>query len=262
MDRATVAAEFLFDLRVNPRKVAGLPPDALPPSLEEAYRAQQMLVGKMLARSGGRPIGYKVAATNVAAQKQLDVSGPFFGTLLSSSTRQSPAALPAAGFTVRCVEAEFGFEIGADVPPAGEPYTAETVKPFVAAAIPAIEVVDHRFHDWQLVGAPSLAADNAIHGAWVEGRPAREWRDIDLSRHTVTVFVNGELSRTGSGAAVLGGPLNVVAWLANELPKFGRRLRRGDKVSTGTAADVYLANPGDRVAADFGPLGHVEVSFA
>ena len=126
----------------------------------------------------------------------------------------------------------------------------------------AIEVVDHRYEDWRLVGAPSLAADNAIHGAWVEGAPVRDWRGLDLSRHAVNVLVNGQPWRVGSGANVLGNPLNVVAWLANELPRHGRVLRRGEKVSTGTTAEVYFANPGDRVTADFGELGKAEVAFS
>ena len=261
MDRATLAADTLFDMRLAKRTVAALPPGAVPASLVDGYRVQELLVGKFLARLGGTAIGYKAAATNVTAQKQMDVTGPFFGTLLSATSHRSPAVLPASAFTLRIVEAEFGFEMGEDVPPSDVPYTAETISPFVVAAIPAIEVVDHRFHDWKTVGAPSLAADNAIHGAWVEGAPDRDWRGFDLSRHPVAVVVNGEPWRTGSGENVLGNPLNVVAWLANELPKHGRTLRRGEKVSTGTTAEVYFANPGDRVTADFGPLGRAEVRF-
>ncbi|MBN9122122.1 MAG: fumarylacetoacetate hydrolase family protein [Planctomycetes bacterium] len=261
MDRASLAAEALFDMRLTKRTAAALPPDAVPSTLADAYRTQELLVGKFLARLGGAAIGYKAAATNVTAQRQMDVDGPFFGTLLSATTHRSPATLPAANFTLRIVEAEFGFEMGADVPASNVPYTAETVAPFVAFALPAIEVVDHRYHDWRLVGAPSLAADNAIHGAWVAGEPVPDWRGLDLSRHPVSVVVNGEPWRVGSGANVLGNPLNVVAWLANELPKHGRRLRRGEKVSTGTTAEVYFASAGDRVTADFGPLGKAEVRF-
>jgi 2-keto-4-pentenoate hydratase len=52
-----------------------------------------------------------------------------------------------------------------------------------------------------------------------------------------------------------------VAWLANELPRFGRRLCHGDRVTTGVTTDIYLARPGDRLAADFGPLGRVALDF-
>jgi 2-keto-4-pentenoate hydratase len=261
MDRFTLAAEQLFDMRRTQRVVGSLPPEAVPRSLADGYRIQELLVKKLLALRGGAHIGYKAAATNETAQRQMDVNGPFFGTLLAATSHRSPVTLPASAYRLRIVEAEFGFEMGEDVPHSDVPYTVETIKPFIAFAIPAIEVVDHRYEDWRLVGAPSLAADNAIHGAWVEGAPVRDWRGLDLSRHAVNVLVNGQPWRVGSGANVLGDPLNVVAWLANELPRHGRGLRRGEKISTGTTAEVYFASAGDHVTADFGGLGVAEVRF-
>jgi len=67
--------------------------------------------------------------------------------------------------------------------------------------------------------------------------------------------------RRGQGSAVLGHPLNVVAWLANELPKQGKQLRAGDYITTGVISDVYLAQPGDQLQADFGLLGSVVLGF-
>jgi 2-keto-4-pentenoate hydratase len=260
MDRVTAAADYLFDLRQTKRRVPALPADIVPRSLAEGYAVQERLVQRLLDRFGGRPVGYKIACTSELAQRALAVDGPFFGVLLSHSTRPSPATLPGSAFTVRCAEAEFAFEVAADVP-AGPAYTAESIREFLGAALPSIEIVDHRYHDWKSVGAPSLLADNAIHGAWVAGEPYAGWRDIDFARHPVTLTVNGGRTLTGSGAAVLGNPLTVVAWLANELPKFGRRLRRGDRITTGVTTDIYLAEPGDRLAADFGPLGRVSLDF-
>ena len=40
---------------------------------------------------------------------------------------------------------------------------------FIDAVIPAIEIVDYRYEAWT-IGALQVAADNAIHGAWVFGR--------------------------------------------------------------------------------------------
>jgi 2-keto-4-pentenoate hydratase len=260
MDRVAAACEYLFDLRLKQRPVAALPADVVPRSLAEGYDVQERLVRKLLDRSGGHPIGYKIACTSELAQKALGVDGPFFGVLLSHSSHTSPATLRGPDFTVRCAEAEFGFEMAQDVP-AGPVYTAESIQDFIGAALPSIEIVDHRYHDWQAVGAPSLLADNAIHGAWVAGEPYPGWRDIDFARHPVALVVNGGKTFAGSGAAVLGNPLSVVAWLANELPRFGRRLRRGDRVTTGVTTDIYLAQPGDRLTADFGPLGRVGLDF-
>ncbi|WP_439625699.1 2-keto-4-pentenoate hydratase [Gemmata sp.] len=260
MDRTAAAADQLFDMRTTRRTVAALPADVAPRTLAEGYAVQEHLVRKLLARGGGTPIGYKIACTSEVAQRALGVDAPFFGVLLSNSTHQTGVTLPAAEFTVRCPEVEFGFEMGDDVP-AGATYTPETILPFISTVIPALEIVDHRYLDWKTVGAPSLLADNAIHGAWVVGTPVADWRHVDFATHQTALIVNGTRMFPGSGAAVLGNPLNVVAWLANELPKFGRSLRRGDRITTGLTTGVYLADPGDHLVADFGPLGRVEMTF-
>ena len=223
MDRESAACEYLFNLRISKQPVEALPTELVPRTIAEGYRVQELLVRKLLDRYGGHPIGYKVACTSKLAQHALGVDGPFFGVLLSHSSHKSRAILKADDFTVRCAEAEFGFEMAQDVPD-GMAYTAETIKPFIGAMLPSIEVVDHRYHDWQTVGAPSLLADNAIHGVWVAGEPYSGWRDIDFARHPVSLIVNGSQTFTGSGAAVLGNPLTVVTWLATELSRFGRLL--------------------------------------
>jgi 2-oxo-hept-3-ene-1,7-dioate hydratase len=52
-----------------------------------------------------------------------------------------------------------------------------------------------------------------------------------------------------------------MAWLGDELPRFGLGLRRGDVVTTGVATDVFEADAGDSCVADFGPFGRVTVTF-
>ena len=111
------------------------------------------------------------------------------------------------------------------------------------------------------VGALRIAADNAIHGWWLHGEPVTDWGGHDLAASAVSVSRGGELVTTGSGAAVLGHPLNVMAWLADELPRFGLQLRRGDVVTTGVATDVFEVGAGDTCVADFGPFGTVTVGF-
>ena len=61
--------------------------------------------------------------------------------------------------------------------------------------------------------------------------------------------------------ALLEDPALLAKHLAKEMPKFGRKLRRGDRITTGVTTDIYLAQPGDHLAADFGPIGRVEMSF-
>ena len=255
------AATYLAEMRFDKRTVDGLPEVVRPIDLTAAYQTQELMVAQLLAKRGGQPIGYKVACTSALAREQLRVPHPLYGQLLSFSTFTSPAALPSHDFTVRTIEPEFGFQMAHDVPVSAHAYAAGDVMPFVGDAFPSIEIVDHRFNDWSVAGTMTIAADNAIHGAWVYGPPFAGWRELDLANHAVTLTVNGKVERRGTGAAVLDHPLNVIAWLANELPKYGKCLKRGDYITTGVVCNVYPAQQGDNMTADFGEMGQVELGF-
>lgn len=261
MVRIPAVAEFLASLRADQRQVEAIPVELRPADLNSAYQIQDAVVDRLLDQHGGQRIGYKIACTNPVVQQELNIAGPLFGQLLSFSTQSSPATLQADDFLVRVVEVEFAFRMGENVPPTAIPYTRESIAPLIDVALPGIELVSHRFVDWTQVGAPSVAADNAIHAAWIHGAPFAGWRALDLAQHAVSLTVNGQLVRQGQGAQVLGHPLNVVAWLANELPKHGKQLQTGDYITTGVATEVYLAAAGDQMRADFGVIGSVELMF-
>ncbi len=254
------AARELLDMRASRRVVSDLPPGLRPQTLTEAYAIQDRLVAALVAQAGGRCIGFKAACTNEIAQAALQIDRPVFGRLMSQTTSPSGTTLAAHQFTHRVVEAEFAFRLGVDVEPVAGGHTPATISEHIDALIPSIEIVDYRFESWA-VGALRVAADNAIHGWWIRGEPVTDWRGHELAASAVSVTRDGELVTTGSGAAVLGHPLNVMAWLADELPRFGSRLRRGDVVTTGVATDVFEAGAGDSCVADFGPFGTVTVAF-
>jgi 2-keto-4-pentenoate hydratase len=254
------AATELLAMRANRRVVPDLPAALRPQTLTDAYAIQNRVVSALVAKAGGKCIGFKAACTNEIAQAALQIDRPVFGRLMSQSTSRSGTTLAADRFTHRVVEAEFAFRVGVDVEPVDGGHTHASIAEHIDALIPGIEIVDYRFESWA-VGALPIAADNAIHGWWLRGEPVTDWQGHDLAASTVSVTRNGELATTGSGAAVLGHPLNVMAWLADELPRFGLRLRRGDIVTTGVATDVFEASAGDSCVADFGPFGRVTVAF-
>ncbi len=262
MDKITKAADFLADLRKNPRSADTIPTEFRPESLEQAYEIQNALAKRLLSHFNGKQIGYKIACTNKLAQELLNVEAPFFGRLLSPSTYPCPVRLKASLFTHRLIEPEFAFELATDVPASSIPYTQNSIAAFVGSLLPAIELVDWRYTDWTTVGVESLVADNAVHGAWIRGKRHQNWRKFDLGVHDVQLRVNGNVTEKGSGAAVLGHPLNALAWLANELPRHHLSLKAGDLVTTGVATNVYFAETGDTIQADFGALGTVDLELA
>ena len=252
-------ARLLAEARFQHRRLEALPPGARPNTPEEAYRCQDGLVAQLIAHYGGYVIGYKIACTNTIAQELLHMDRPFHGKLLSSFCSDSPARIEAGGFFMRVIEAEFAFRMARDLP--HRPVTRDEAADAVEAVLPGVEIVDSRFTEWTTVGAESLIADNACHGAWVKGAPLTDWRDIDLAAQQVHLAVNGTVVQSGAGRAVLGHPLNALHWLANDLHARGETLRAGQYITTGVTTDIYLAQPGDRITADFGGVGTVGLTF-
>ena len=74
--------------------------------------------------------------------------------------------------------------------------------------------------------------------------------------------LNGQEVATGLGSAVLGNPLNSVKWLAAKLGEYGRSLRPGDIVMTGSFVRQFPLDPGDIAVAEFSGFGRVEVGIA
>ena len=103
----------------------------------------------------------------------------------------------------------------------------------------------------------SVIADNGTDGALVYGAGSRCWRDLDLVRVPVSLLVNGRCVRKGSGANVLGDPLQALVWLANARSRDGDGLKAGQMHNTGTATEIYWITPGDELVAEFAGLGTV-----
>jgi 2-keto-4-pentenoate hydratase len=254
-------ADLLAQARINHRRLPELPDPIRPKNPGEAYVVQDDLIDRLLAHYGGSVIGYKIACTNVTAQRQLNVDAPFAGRLLSAFFFESPARVEADPFFMRVVEAEFAFEMARDLPPTAAPRSRQEIAAAVKGVLPGIEIVDSRFDDWTTIGAPSLIADNACNAAWVKGRLFNDWQAIDLAAQAVRVTVNGKFLREGSGSNVLGHPLHALEWLVHSLSDRGLGLKAGQYVTTGVTTEVYMAERGDRITADFGPVGSVDLDF-
>jgi len=257
----TTAAELLAQARINHRRLPELPAGTRPKTSGEAYAVQDGLVERLLAHYGGSVIGYKIACTNITAQRQLNVDAPFAGRLLSAFLFENPARVDASKFFMRVVEAEFAFEMARDLPPTSAARSRQEIAAAVKGVLPGIEIVDSRFDDWTTIGAPSLIADNACNAAWAKGRLLTDWQSLDLAAQAVRVTVNGKVLREGSGGNVLGHPLNALEWLVNSLSARGLGLKAGQFITTGVTTEVYMAERGDRITADFGPVGSVDLEF-
>ena len=252
------ASELLWNHWQLGRRMPALPDDVRPLTREAGYAIQAQLE----RRSAFPLFGWKIAATSEAGQAHIAVDGPLGGRLLRERVHESGERIPFGANHMRVAEAEFAFRMARDLAPRTARYSVGEVLDAVATFHPAIEVPDSRYEDFTAVGAAQLIADNACAHDFVLGRSATgDWRSIDLAQHPVSASVEGKLRREGVGANVLGDPRTALTWLVNELSSLHVTLRAGEVVTTGTCLVPLPITPGDRVVADFGKLGNVEVSF-
>jgi 2-keto-4-pentenoate hydratase len=214
---------------------------------------------RLLERIGGRVTGWKLGATNPAALARLGLEHPFVGPVFSARTHAQPATLPRSDFVVCVVEVELAVRMRADVGGDGRAATREAIAAAVDEAFPVIEIADSRLVDWTSVRPGFIYADLGFAGALITGAPIAGWRDVDFTAAKVHVTVNGDQVREGTGAAVMGHPLDALAGMVAHIPG---GLRAGQVVSTGTWIAPHFGQRGDRIVADFGALGRVAVDLA
>ena len=261
---ARLAAELLWQHRC-----AGTTLERLPAALRPADLAAGHAIQAALPAVAGQPVtGWKIAATSAAGQSHINVSGPLPGRILASFVFAMGEPVSLQGNRMRVVEPEFAFRLGADLAPRSRPREQAEVLEAVASLHPAFEVPDSRFGEFTLVGEAQLLADDACCGNFVFGAAASDgWRGADLRAARVHATVHdatGALryAREGEGSAALGDPRVALTWLVNELASRGIGLTAGQFVSTGTCMVPLEVAPGDRVGADYGLFGKIELRLA
>jgi len=224
--------------------------------LDDAYRIQLGLVARRCT-GGVTQIGWKVGLTAKPIQEQFDVHEPVFGCLLNEGRIASGHVFRHADFIGPGFENEVCVVLGRDL--SGEGLSIHDVGRAVERCHPALEIIEKR---GDLTGQLALAlADNAEQKAFVLGAPMPLTADLDLSAIGVRVAVNGVEVARGRGDAVLGHPLRSVAWLAAKVSAYGRALKAGDHIMTGSFTRQFLIAPGDRIRTEFDRLGIVEATF-
>ncbi|MEV4317119.1 2-keto-4-pentenoate hydratase [Actinocrispum sp. NPDC049592] len=225
--------------------------------IDGAYAIQLAQVEQWLA-DGAVLKGHKVGLTSAAMQQQLGVDRPDFGHLTDRMFHPEGQAIDIAGFLQPRVEPEIAFVLGK--PLAGPGVTVADVASAVEWVMPSLEIIDSRVRDWK-ISIVDTVADNASSGGVVLGGSVRRLSEVDVRLLGGVLYRNGELVGTGAGGAVLGNPLNAVAWLANVLGERGAKLDAGHVVLPGSITAAVPVASGDVVTATFDGLGTVTARF-
>lgn len=226
-------------------------------SQQDAY-AVQLAILKTRVDQGKKIAGWKVALSNKAVQKILNVHEPVWGHVTGDMLVLESDPISCAEVPLVKVEPEIAFVLKADL--VGPGVTGAQVLAATAGVMPAFDMAAPRIKDWKFRHG-DMAADNAFAGKIVLGGKLTPVEGLDLRLIGMVLEKNGQLHSTGAGAATLGNPVDVVVWLANKLSEYGQFLKAGEIVLPGVIVVAPLASPGDFWRATFDRLGSVSASF-
>jgi len=209
----------------------------------------------------GEACGHKIGATSVEVQRLLSCREPIHAPIFREDVLASGAQfrIPAGLLGIEC---EFGFLMGRDFPISAEISDIAALRSAIGECFVSLEIVGRRVVADVPLNEVSSIADFALDVAVVRGEPIPDWKHQDLAAMPVRAMLDGVTVASGTGAMVLGHPLNALLWLAKALHKRGDQLRSGEIILTGTCTGITKVTPGQLFAGYFADLPPVQVYLA
>jgi 2-oxo-3-hexenedioate decarboxylase len=227
-------------------------------SVEDGYRIQE--AGLRLREARGEVIvGFKMGLTSRAKMQQMGVSSPIAGVLLNSMKIPSGGRIMLSDRIHPKVEPELAFitnrELRGNI--SREQFLAAT-----ASVVPAIEVIDSRFLNFDFTLADVLA-DNCSSSGFILGSEPMSLSDfhakgLKLDELKLCLRINGELRAEGVSSAVLGHPVDSCLALLAGLDRQGKSLPAGAIVLSGGATAALAVSAGDEINLEIEGLGNAQ----
>ena len=250
-------ATYLLDAELEKKEVekvtSAIKPDL---TIEEGYIIQQEIVSRKLAQNY-KMVGPKMGLTSKAKLVQMGIDEPIYGYVFDYMVIPNGGKVSLQQQIHPRVEAEIAFVMGEDVE--GEHVTKEDVLKSTQYVIPALEIIDSRYENFNFT-LPDVIADNASTSRVVFGTTVKKPEEVNLETLGAVLRINDEIKDLGAGAAVLGHPAEAIAMLAKMLAKKGGKIRKGDVILSGAITSAVFIELGDVVSGRFEDLGEVHFS--
>jgi 2-oxo-hept-3-ene-1,7-dioate hydratase/2-keto-4-pentenoate hydratase len=183
---------------------------------------------------------------------------PDYGTMFDDWFMLEGSKVPRSTMNRPLVEVEVAFVLRE--PLVGPGVNAADVIRATDFVLPCMEIIFNRQKGRGPTPLIDSIADAAGCGRVVlGGRPAR-LTDIDIRRIGASLSINGSVEESGVASAVMGNPINSVAWLANKLHDYGVTPQAGHVILSGSFIKAIPFEAGDSVMALFDVLGEVTFS--
>lgn len=228
--------------------------------LATAYRVVAR-VAELRRAAGQTPIGRKIGFTNRSIWGELGIAAPVWNYVFDGTVRNLVAGegrFRLAGMPEPRIEPELVLHLSS-APAAA--MTADDLVDCIDWVAPGFEVVYSIFPDWDFAAADAAAA-YGVHGALMLGErlelpPSHANRVAMVSQFSVDLAGSRGASRSGHARNVLGGPVQALKFLVDELARYPdcEPLRKGEIVTTGTLTEAMPVLAGDVWTAAFHGLG-------
>ena len=189
--------------------------------------------------------GWKVALTLPSQYEPMKLSGPVFAGIYQSGVRQSGAVFEK-GWPIKAgIECEMVARMAKDVTAAGTPYTAETIKPFVANFYCGAEVVENRYADVTKVSGPGRIADDVLQAACIVGTEIKDWQTLDFAGVKGRSLFDGQGNRRRPRHQRHGRRADLARLARQQAHQAWQVPQAGDVILTGSVhPPVFLPGPG------------------
>lgn len=218
---------------------------------------QLQLEGLAQAQARGvRRRGWKLGVNVPEIRARLGIPHPGVGWLDGERLMASGESLQAPSRCDLRVEPEIAIRIGAPVPVGA---SDEEARGCIAALHPALEIVDYAK---PTSGLDDLLAHSMFHHAAIVGTASSLAFARELGSEWPKLAVNAQRVGTLREDLVPEDLGTLVAFVASYLEAFGETLAVDDLILSGSyMPEAVPIVPGDRVVADFGSLGRVELTL-
>jgi len=256
-------AEKLYEAERNRAQITPLTLRHPDMDMGDAYAIQEAWVNRKI--DDGRVVtGYKIGLTSRAMQMAMNIDTPDFGVLLDDMAYRSGDDIVAGNFTDPRIEVEFAFVLKEAL--SGSEVTVDEVMNATDYVIPALELIAARsFRVDPETGYTrnvfDTIADNAANAGYILGDKKIDPQEIDLCWAGSMLYLNDEIEETGLAGGIMGHPAHGIRWVCKRFAAHGIGLEPGQIILAGSFTRPVIVTPGDRILADYGPLGKIEVNF-
>ncbi len=160
------------------------------------------------------------------------------------------------------LEFELAVEMARDVPLDSPPLDADSMRDYIAACMPAFELIEDRNADFGDLDALSIMVDNSWCGGIVLGEARRDWQHLNLKTNPVAMSQNGAFVESGVTGDAMGHPFESVAWVAELLASQGKQLRAVMTVMTGSTLATRFPAAGEEFSYEVEVLGVVSATMS